>query len=167
MQACGSLPLSARVRNASSLGQRRNVKCNSPASYGERMQCGGNPVLRIGRTGGEAIRLGRKDGISSDDTFELRRCRLRTAAAPRVRRDLQARMEGQLLQNVVDVPLHRIGGEVETLPDRSVAQPVRDQIARGPLSRGHADGLGNLRRLAAERELRNVREERARERRWK
>src|SRR5207247_10801137 len=88
-------------------------------------------------------------------------------AHPRVGRDLQARMERELLQDVVDVPLHRIGGEVEALPDLLVAQPVRDQIEHRPLSRGHADGLGHLCRLAAERELRNVREERAGERRWK
>src|SRR5438876_4849198 len=84
---------------------------------------------------------------------------LRLTATTSVCRDLQPRTEGEFLQDVVDVPLHRVGGEVEALPDLLVAQPVRDQIEHGPLSRGHADRLDHVSVLAADRELCNVRKE--------
>src|SRR6266487_5243680 len=62
----------------------------------------------------------------------------RLAAAPGESRDLQPRIEGEFLQDVMDVPLHRIGGEVEALPDLLVAQAIRDQIEHLPLALGHA-----------------------------
>src|SRR6266496_3374249 len=66
----------------------------------------------------------------------------RLAAAPGESRDLQPRIEGEFLQDVVDVPLHGVGGEVEALRDILVAQPVRDQIEHRPLALGHAEGFG-------------------------
>src|SRR6266576_1498855 len=117
--------------------------------------------------GATKIRFVWAGGTEPTGRIELGRRGLRLATAARVSRDLQARMQGELLQDVVNVPFHRIGGEVEALPDLLVAQPIRDQIEHRPLSRGHADGLGHLCRLASERVVRNVREERAGQRRWK
>src|SRR6266705_5148317 len=56
----------------------------------------------------------------------------RLATAPGEGRDLQARVQGQLLQDVVDVSLHRIRGKVESLRNLLVAQPVRDQVEASP-----------------------------------
>src|SRR4026209_1629484 len=45
-----------------------------------------------------------------------------------VRRDLQAAVEGELLQDVVHVALHRVGRDVEPLRDLLRAQALRGEI---------------------------------------
>src|SRR5438132_12836557 len=80
----------------------------------------------------------------------------RLATAPGVGRDLQPRMEGEFLQDVVNVSLYRIGGEVQAQGNLLVAQPVRDQVEDSPLSFRHADRLDHVWVVAADRELCNV-----------
>src|SRR5207247_2221399 len=77
-------------------------------------------------------------------SFRLWRCRLRLGAAPSIGGDLQPRMEGEFLQDVVNVSLYRIGGEVQAQGNLLVAQPVRDQVEDSPLSFRHADRLGHV-----------------------
>jgi len=59
-------------------------------------------------------------------------------------------MEGQLFQDVVDVPFDRVGGEMEALRNLLVAQPVRNEVEDRPLSLGHADGPEHFGRLPAD-----------------
>src|SRR5438552_15265553 len=116
------------------------------------MRCRCNPLLRIGRSERDAVRLGRRDRTARGDTIELRRRRVRRSAAPRVRRDLQARVQGELLQDVVDVSLLRIGGEVEALTDILVAQPVRVQIENRTLAFGLTYSVYQVRRSTCYRD---------------
>src|SRR5437016_7947251 len=90
-----------------------------------------NGATRIRFVWGEGLDL-------LDGSFRFGRFGLRLGAATSIGGDLQPRMQGEFLQDVVNVSLYRIGGEVQAQGNLLVAQPVRDQVEDSPLSRGHA-----------------------------
>src|SRR5688572_3701007 len=56
-----------------------------------------------------------------------------------VRRDLEAAVQGQLLEDVVYVALHRVRRDVEPLRDLLVAEAFGDEIGDLLLALGHPD----------------------------
>src|SRR6185295_10726057 len=81
-------------------------------------------------------------------------------------RHFQPTAKRQLLQDVVDVALHRVDRDAEPLRDLLVAQALREEANDFTLPRGQPHRLQDLRRGYAVRVAGDLSEQRIRQRWW-